>query len=230
MLARAGKDLRAPGVHHHAAVRLLVVADAHHVDRAFQPEQLAGERERAAPLAGAGLRGQPLDARALVVIRLRDRGVRLVAAGGTGAFVLVIDVRRRIQQLSPGGARGRAAWRATGDRCPSPRREYRSSGFGENSCSINSIGKSGSRSCGVNGARVCGMKRRVQRFRQRRQNVDPDGGNLAIGKQEFGMLGHGRDYYNRRTLAFNAEKDAEKTRPVFSAFSARPQRLRVESV
>src|ERR1039457_6377898 len=30
------------------------------------------------------------------------------------------------------------------------------SGRGENSCSINSIGKSGSRSCGVNGARVPG--------------------------------------------------------------------------
>src|ERR1035437_203367 len=29
-------------------------------------------------------------------------------------------------------------------------------GLGENSCSINSIGKSGSRSCGVNGARVPG--------------------------------------------------------------------------
>jgi hypothetical protein len=93
------ENLGAPGVHHHAAVRLLVVADAHHVDRAFHAEELAGQRQRAAPLSGPGLGGQPLDAGALVVVRLRHRGVGLVAAGRAGAFVLVIDVRRRVERL-----------------------------------------------------------------------------------------------------------------------------------
>ena len=38
-VARAGEHFRAPGVHHHAAIRLLLVAHPHHVDRAFQAEQ-----------------------------------------------------------------------------------------------------------------------------------------------------------------------------------------------
>src|ERR1039458_7285587 len=42
------------------------------------------------------------------------------------------------------------------------------------------------------------MQRRVHGFRQRRQNIDPDIGNLAIEKEELGVFGHGRDYYNRR--------------------------------
>src|ERR1035441_3516365 len=42
------------------------------------------------------------------------------------------------------------------------------------------------------------MQRRVHGFRQRRQNIDPDIGNLAIEKEEFGVFRHGRDYYNRR--------------------------------
>ena len=56
MFARARKDFGAPGMHHHAAVGLLIVADAHHVHRAFEPKELARERERAAPLPGARFR------------------------------------------------------------------------------------------------------------------------------------------------------------------------------
>ena len=51
----AGDDLRAPDLHQRAPIRLLLVADLDHVDLAFEPEQPAGEGERAAPLAGAGL-------------------------------------------------------------------------------------------------------------------------------------------------------------------------------
>ena len=99
VVAGAGENLRAPGVHHHAAVRFLVVADAHHVDRALHAEQPAGQRQGAAPLSRAGLRGQAFDAGALVVVGLRHRGVGLVAARRAGAFVLVIDVRRRVERL-----------------------------------------------------------------------------------------------------------------------------------
>ena len=52
---RRAVDGRAPGLHHRAAVGLLVVARADHPHLALEPEQLAGERQRRAPLAGAGL-------------------------------------------------------------------------------------------------------------------------------------------------------------------------------
>jgi hypothetical protein len=44
------------------------------------------------------------------------------------------------------------------------------------------------------------MKRRVHGFRQRRQDIDPDIGNLAVEKEEFGVFGHGRHYYNRTSF------------------------------
>src|SRR5262249_15415133 len=49
-------------------------------------------------LTGAGLRGQTRDLLLLVVVGLRHRGIRLVAARGTHALVLVIDVRRRVER------------------------------------------------------------------------------------------------------------------------------------
>ena len=97
--ARARDHLRAVGLHQDPAVRLLVVARADHVDLDLEPEHRARERQRAPPLAGAGLRRQPLDALLLVVERLRDRRVRLVAAGRADALVLVVDVRGRIERL-----------------------------------------------------------------------------------------------------------------------------------
>ena len=97
--ARRGDHLRPPRLHHVAPVRLLVVADAHHVDLHVDAEELPGERERAAPLAGARLRRDPLHAGFLVVEGLRDRGVRLVAAGGAHSLVLVVDLRRRAERL-----------------------------------------------------------------------------------------------------------------------------------
>ena len=99
MIAGAGENLGAPGVHQHAAVWFLIVADPHHVDRTFHPEELAGQRQRAAPLSGARLGSQPLDAGALVVVRLRHGRIGLVAARRASAFVLVIDVRRGIERL-----------------------------------------------------------------------------------------------------------------------------------
>ena len=120
LLGRARDDRRAPRLDHRAPERLLVVRDANHVDLALEPEQLAGERERAAPLAGAGLGREARAALALVVEGLRDGGVRLVAAGGADALVLVEDPRARPDRRARAGARGRAASGARGCRGRAP--------------------------------------------------------------------------------------------------------------
>ena len=93
------RALCAPGLHHEPPERLLVEADADHVDLAFQAEEAARHGERAAPLARAGLGRQPLDAELLVIISLRHGRVGLVAAGGRDALVLVVDFRGRAQRL-----------------------------------------------------------------------------------------------------------------------------------
>src|SRR3954463_13105351 len=96
---------RSPGLHHRAAVGLLVVAGADHEDLALEPEQRAGERERRAPLARAGLGRELLDASLGVLVRLRDRGVRLVRAGRRDALVLVEDACGGVERLlEPAGA------------------------------------------------------------------------------------------------------------------------------
>ena len=94
-----GDDLRAPRLDHRAPARLLLVRDADHVDLALEPDQLAGERERAAPLARAGLGGEARAPFLLVVVGLRDRRVRLVAAGRADALVLVEDARAGADRL-----------------------------------------------------------------------------------------------------------------------------------
>src|SRR3954467_11171234 len=71
---------RSPGLHHRAAVRLLVVARADHEDLALEPEQRAGERERRAPLARAGLRRELAHAGLGVLVRPPGPG-RVPAAG-----------------------------------------------------------------------------------------------------------------------------------------------------
>ena len=98
LVAGTGMDRRAPGVHQHPAIGLLLVADLDHIDVALQPEQLAGQGERGSPLARARFRGQPLGAGVLVEVSLRHRSIGLVAAGRTGAFVLVINVGRRFER------------------------------------------------------------------------------------------------------------------------------------
>src|SRR5829696_4488497 len=102
---RARDDLGAPELDHRAPERLLVVGDANHVDLALEADQLARERERAPPLAGAGLGRKPRPALLFVVVRLRHGGVRLVAAGRADALVLVEDARPRAHRLlEPVGA------------------------------------------------------------------------------------------------------------------------------
>ena len=92
-------------LHHAAPVRLLMVAHLDHVDLQAEAEHLAGHREGRAPLSGAGLRGDPGDARLLVVEGLRHGGVRLVGARRAHAFMLEEDLGLRADGLlEPGGA------------------------------------------------------------------------------------------------------------------------------
>jgi hypothetical protein len=97
--ARARHDLGAEGLHQDAPIRLLLIGDLDHVDLALQAEEAAGLRQGRAPLAGAGLGRQARDALLLVVVRLRDGRVGLVAARRAHALVLVVDVGRRIERL-----------------------------------------------------------------------------------------------------------------------------------
>ena len=96
---RARVDGRAEGLHHHPAVRLLVVRRPHLPDLALQPELRAGERQRGAPLARPGLGGELPDPGLRVVERLRHGGVRLVRPGRRDALVLVVDPGRRAERL-----------------------------------------------------------------------------------------------------------------------------------
>jgi hypothetical protein len=95
---RRRHDLAAPDLHHRPPVRLLLVRRPDHVDLAFEAEQRRGERQRAPPLAGAGLRRQSGDAVLLVVERLGHRGVRLVRSGRRDRLVLVVDTGRRSER------------------------------------------------------------------------------------------------------------------------------------
>src|SRR5437763_12328216 len=94
----AGEHFGAIGLDHGAPVGLLLVAGLDHVDGALEPEQRAGERQRAAPLASAGLRRQSADAFGLVVVGLSDSRIGLMAAGWAGAFVFVVHMRGRIER------------------------------------------------------------------------------------------------------------------------------------
>ena len=90
---------RAPRFHHCPPIRLLLVRHLDHVDGDLEPEQRARKRQRRAPLAGPGLRGQPLHALFGVVVGLRHRRVGLVRTGGRDSFVLEVDVRRCVERL-----------------------------------------------------------------------------------------------------------------------------------
>ena len=104
----------AEGLHHHAPVRLLVVAGPDLPHLALQAEQGAGEGQGGAPLPGAGLGGQLLHPGLGVVVGLGHGGVGLVAAGRADALVLVVDAGRRPERRPPAGGPGTGATAATG--------------------------------------------------------------------------------------------------------------------
>ena len=98
-LGRRAVHRGAEDLHHQAPVGLLVIARADLPHLALDAEEGARVGQRRAPLAGAGLGRDASDPGLGVVVRLRDRGVRLVRAGGGAALVLVVDPRRRAQGL-----------------------------------------------------------------------------------------------------------------------------------
>ncbi len=95
----AGMDHCAPHLHHRLAVGLLVVGGAYLPHLAVETVEGTRIGEGAAPLAGARLRGQLAGTLLGVVVGLRDRGVRLVGAGGADPLVLVVDAGRRLECL-----------------------------------------------------------------------------------------------------------------------------------
>ncbi len=99
LVRRRGDAAGAIGLHQRAAIRLLIIGDAHLEHGDVDAEQRAGERQRRAPLPGAGFGRQLLDAGLLVVPGLRHGGVGLVRARGRDAFILVVDLRRGIERL-----------------------------------------------------------------------------------------------------------------------------------
>ena len=105
LLGRARDDAPAERLDQPAAVRLLVVRGADHPDVDLEPEDPARERQRGAPLARSRLGREPRDALLLVVVGLRDGGVRLVRARRRDALVLVVDARGRLERaLEPARA------------------------------------------------------------------------------------------------------------------------------
>ena len=167
--ARAGDTIAAPDLHHQLAEGLLVKADAHHKDLAFQPDQLAGKRQGRTPLAGAGFGGQPFDAELLIVPRLRHGGIGLVAAGGAECFHLC----NRSWPASPGtapdtphGASGAGRQRYRISRISSGISIHR---WVLTSCSMIFIGKTGASISGVIGLAI-----RAQRRQQRRRQIGGD--------------------------------------------------------
>ena len=84
-------------LHDGLAEGLLLIGALDHVDLAVQAQVAAGHGQGRAPLAGAGLGGQALDALLLGIICLSDGRIELVAARGVVAFELVIDLRRGLQ-------------------------------------------------------------------------------------------------------------------------------------
>ena len=93
----AGEAFRPPGAHDELAQRLLGEADLDHVHAQVDAHHLAAEGQGGAPLAGAGFRRHPFRAGDLVVVGLRDGGVRLVAAGGRDGLVLEVDLGGRAE-------------------------------------------------------------------------------------------------------------------------------------
>ena len=94
LVAGTGGAGSAERLHHQSPAGFEIVAGPHHVDFDANPHEGPGHRQRAAPLTGAGLGGQPGDSFSFVVVGLGDGGIRLVTSHRADALVLVVDVRR----------------------------------------------------------------------------------------------------------------------------------------
>ena len=161
-------------------------AHAHHVDRAFHANACNSQRQRALPHCPAPVSvASGASSGACCNMPAAPRGCfqRLVA------FVLVIDVGRRIERLLA-GAHGRGGAGRRISKRPLLRPEYRSPA-GENSCSINSIGRSASGPAVRQAAAFAG--RAVQTaLQQRQQHIDPNRRGSIFRQQKLRGFRHRR--------------------------------------
>ena len=98
-IGRRRRYIRVKGLHDGLAERLLLVGDLNHEYLQIQSEICACLGECSTPLTGTGFGGKALEALFLGVVRLCDRGIQLVAAGGVVALKLVVDLSRSVQRL-----------------------------------------------------------------------------------------------------------------------------------
>ena len=178
--------LGAPELHHALAVGLLLEAHLHHVDGALEAEHLAGQRDGAAPLPGAGLAGDALRAADLVVVGLGHGGVGLVRAGRRDPLVLVVDVGRGAERLlEPVGAEERAGAPdlvdladLVGDLHPA---------FRAHLLLDEPHGEEGEQVGGGDGLLRAGVEHRRHRPGQVGDDVVPVGGDLVLGQEVLGL-------------------------------------------
>ena len=91
---RAGRDACAIGAHDLAAEGLLLIRALDHEDLQVKAQIRASHGKGCAPLPGARLGRNALEALLLGIVRLRDSGVQFVTAGCIVALKFVIDFRR----------------------------------------------------------------------------------------------------------------------------------------
>ena len=177
----------APGLDHRPAVGLLVVGDADHEHLAFELEHLTGERQRRAPLPGAGLGRELANPGLRVVERLRDRGVRLVRARRRDALVLVVDVGRRIQgPFEPASTQQRRRAPKLVDLADLVR--DLDLGLGRDLLLDQRHRKQRRQVLRPQRLLGSGMKRRQRVAGQIGHQVDPVGRDRGLGQQELGLL------------------------------------------
>ena len=182
--AGAGQHFGAPGLHHRAAERLLLVADLDHEHPHINAKGLAGKRQRAAPLASAGFGGHAANAGFAVVISLGDGRIELVAAGRAAAFVFVINARRGAQRgFQPAGAHQRGG---------PPQLIQLAHRLGNGNPALagdflldDGVGKDGRQRVRPDGLAIRPQHRRG-RAGQVGDNVVPVSGNISLGQDEAG--------------------------------------------
>src|SRR5262249_55839188 len=96
---RARQYLGTAQPHERPAVGLLLVTAPHHEDCAVHSVSPAGHRERAAPLSRARAGYHLTYSGPVVIIGLRQRRIKLVAARRARALMFEVDVSRRAKSL-----------------------------------------------------------------------------------------------------------------------------------
>src|SRR4029078_6503721 len=213
---------RAEHLHQRTPVGLLVVRDAHHVDVDLEAEERAGEGERRAPLARARLGRDPLDALARVVVRLRDSGVRLVAARRRDALVLVEDPRGLIGRLlEPSRAveRRRAPLPVDG---PDLLRD-RDARLGGDLLEDHLHREERREVVGADGLAPARMEDRCRRLREVGGDVVPGLRQLALAQRVLHGLGHDGSFRSvcRETMTAQSWSRIETRSSSFTAYSAK---------